>query len=107
MSKSQLISTFKQKKATYSIRISNHAMQRLEERNISYNAVCEDILSLTFAEFKNLQSKNQDIMFINLLNNYSIVFCFDKNTLIIKTVINKSNNIEVYGDTYVRILDNN
>jgi hypothetical protein len=51
-------------------------MQRLAERKLAYKDVIKDILSLTFIEFKNLKSKNKDIMIINLLKNYSIVFCF-------------------------------
>ena len=105
MSKSKLVTTFKQNNDTYSIRISNHAMQRLDERKLSYKNVIKDILSLTFTEFKNLQAKNKDIMFINLKKDYSTVICFNKNKLIIKTVINKSNDIEVYGDTFVRIIE--
>ncbi len=76
---------------TYSIRISDHANIRMQERNISSYVVAGNILALGKDQLVELQKTSEDFVIIDTVRNTSIVAGFKGNKIIIITVIDKSN----------------
>ena len=102
---SKSIASFKINGNTHSLRVSHHAEKRFKERNIKFENVVNDIFNLEISEFMEMKNQDLDYMLINRKNNYSIVIKFNGNRMIIATVINKSNEIKVYGNTKIKIID--
>lgn len=76
------------KNVSYVIRLSQHSIQRIKERNINNNIIINNILSL---DIINIKDYNNDIIIIDKKNNMSIVASINKYTITIITVIDKGN----------------
>ena len=85
---------------TYSVRISNHAQKRMQERNISEYVVAGNILTLGKKRLLQLQKAEEDFIIIDDITKTSIVAGFKRNTITIITVIDKS-NIFVKSETQI------
>ena len=75
------------KNVSYVIKLSQHSIQRIKERNINNNIIINNILSL---DIINIKDCNNHIIIIDRKNNISIVASINKYTITIITVINKS-----------------
>lgn len=85
---------------TYSIRISNHAQKRMEQRNISSYVIAGNILSLGKERLIKLQKMGEDFIIIDDITKTSIVAGFKGNRIFIITVINKC-NVFIKSETQV------
>ena len=81
------INTFTINNKTYSIRLSSHAKQRLQQRNIDLYQVTGSILSLGEKTITEYSGSNRDIFIMDKVNNFSIVCNITNNTITIVTVI--------------------
>ena len=98
--KKKCIATINIEGNTYSIRISNHAQKRMEQRNISSYVIAGNILSLGKERLIELQKMEDDFIIIDDITRTSIVAGFKRNTITIITVIDKS-NIFVKSETQI------
>mgnify|MGYP001092671431 CR=1 FL=1 len=98
--KKKCIATINIEGNTYSIRISNHAQKRMQERNISSYVIAGNILSLGKNRLLQLQKSGEDFIIIDDITNTSIVAGFKNNRMFIITVIDKC-NIFVKSETQV------
>lgn len=76
---------------TYSIETSNHAAERMVERNVDAYVVAGSVLALGPARIDALQAEREDAMIIDKENNIAVVVALRPNEITIVTVINKSN----------------
>ena len=81
------INTFTINNKTYSIRLSSHAKQRLQQRNIDLYQVTGSILSLGEKTITEYSGSNRDIFIQDKQNNFSIVCNITNRTITIVTVI--------------------
>jgi len=72
---------------TYSIRLSNHANQRLTQRQIDLFQVTGSILSLVQQTITEYSGSNRDIFIMDKQNGFSIVCNISACTITIVTVI--------------------
>lgn len=84
------INTFTINNNTYSIRLSNHAQQRLTQRNLDLYQVTGSILSLGQQQIEYYAGSNRDIFIKDSQNNFSVVCNIVKNTITIVTVIDNA-----------------
>ena len=84
------VNTFTIDKKTYSIRLTDHAQLRLQQRNIDLFQVIGSILSLGENRITEYQNTNRDIFIMDKQNNFSIVFTIEQNTIYIITVIDSA-----------------
>ena len=98
--KKKCIATIDIGSSTYSVRISNHAQKRMQERNISEYVVAGNILTLGKKRLLQLQKAEEDFIIIDDITKTSIVAGFKRNTITIITVIDKS-NIFVKSETQI------
>jgi len=82
-----MISSFTIADKTYSIRLTNHAQQRLTDRNIDLFQVTGSILSLGENIIEKYSGSNRDIFIMDKANNFSIVCNITYRTITIITVI--------------------
>lgn len=83
----RMISSFTIGNKTYSIRLTNHAKQRLTDRNIDLYQVTGSILSLGQNTITTYSGSDKDIFIIDKANNFSIVCNITYRTITIVTVI--------------------
>ena len=81
------INTFTLNNKTYSIRLSSHASQRLQQRQIDLYQVTGSILSLGEKTITAYSGSNRDIFIMDKQNNFSIVCNITNRTITIITVI--------------------
>jgi len=81
------INTFTINNKTYSIRLSSHASQRLQQRNIDLYQTTGSILSLGEKTITDYAGSNRDIFIMDKQNNFSIVCNITGYTITIITVI--------------------
>jgi len=81
------INTFTINNNTYSIRLTNHAELRLQQRQIDLYQVTGSILSLGEKTITAYAGSNRDIFIQDKPNNFSIVCNITNNTITIITVI--------------------
>jgi hypothetical protein len=86
----KVINSFTIANKTYSIRLTNHAQQRLTDRNIDIFQVTGSILSLGQKTIIAYSGSNRDIFIMDKEHNFSIVCNITINTITIVTVINNS-----------------
>lgn len=86
----KVISTFTIADKTYSIRLTTHAQQRLQQRNIDLYQVTGSILSLGQKNITEYSGSNRDIFIMDKQNNFSIVCNITHRTITIVTVINNA-----------------
>lgn len=98
--KNTCIATINIEGNTYSIRISNHAQKRMEQRNISSYVIAGNILSLGKERLIKLQKMGEDFIIIDDITKTSIVAGFKGNRIFIITVINKC-NVFIKSETQV------
>lgn len=82
-----MINSFTIANKTYSIRLTNHAQQRLTDRNIDLFQVTGSILSLGQKTITAYSGTNRDIFIMDKQNNFSIVCNITHRTITIVTVI--------------------
>jgi len=82
-----MISTFTINQKTYSIRLSNHAQTRLQQRKIDLYQITGSILSLGEQTIETYSGNNKDLFIIDKENNFSIVCNIEHRTITIITVI--------------------
>lgn len=85
-----MISTFTINNNTYSIRLSDHATQRLQQRNLDLYQITGSILSLGEKTITEYSGSDKDIFIMDKENNFSIVCNITNNTITIVTVINNA-----------------
>jgi hypothetical protein len=88
--KTKSLTTFTIDKQTYSVRTTEHSEKRLVKREIDEYTVVSNILSLGKEKIKYYQEQDKDVMVIDEIKDFSICFTINKNTIIIITVIDKS-----------------
>ena len=98
--KKKCIATIQIGRNTYSIRVSDHAQKRMEERNIFSYVIAGNILSLGKTRLLQLQKAREDFIIIDDITNTSIVAGFKNNRIFIITVIDKC-NIFVKSETQI------
>jgi len=81
------INQFTLNKRTFSIRLTDHAEIRLNQRHIDLFRVTGAILSLGEERILNYKNSNRDILLQDKANNFAVVFSIDFNTITIITVI--------------------
>lgn len=74
---------------TYSIRLTNHAEDRLKQRNIDIYQTIGSILSLGEKRIQYYSGSNRDIFIMDKENGFSIVCNIELRTITIVTVIDK------------------
>ena len=84
------INTFTLNNKTYWIRLSQHAEQRLQQRNIDLYQVTGSILSLGEKTITAYSGSNRDIFIMDKVNNFSIVCNITNRTITIITVIDNA-----------------
>lgn len=84
------INTFTLNNKTYSIRLTNHANQRLTQRNIDLFQCIGSILSLGEKTITTYSGSNRDIFIQDKPNNFSIVCNISACTITIITVIDNA-----------------
>ena len=97
------INTFTLNNKTYSIRLSSHASQRLQQRNIDLYQVTGSILSLGQKTITDYSGSNKDIFIMDKENNFSVVCNIVNYTIMIVTVINNSDCWVKSGTIAVRL----
>jgi len=75
---------------TYSIRLTAHAKQRLQDRNLDLFQVTGSILSLGQKTITDYSGSNRDIFIMDKVNNFSIVCNIENCTIMIVTVIDSA-----------------
>ena len=83
----RMINSFTIADKTYSIRLTNHAQQRLNQRNIDLFQVIGSILSLGQKTITAYAGSNRDIFILDKEHNFSIVCNISACTITIITVI--------------------
>ncbi len=86
----RMISSFTIGDKTYSIRLTNHAKQRLQQRQIDLYQVTGSILSLGEKTIESYSGSDKDIFIMDKENNFSVVCNIVNYTIMIVTVINNS-----------------
>lgn len=86
----------------YDIIASNHAMERMTERNVDKYVVAGNVIALGPERIAELQKNNDEAIIIDEVNNVSVVVGFGKNHITIITVIAKANvfvknNTQIYN----------
>lgn len=92
---------FKYNYKTYSLRITAHAQERIDERNIDYTQVLLDIAELRIDEVLEIMGKFEAMMIVNDKDKIATVLAFDKCKLVIATVIDKGKEVSALPGTYV------
>jgi hypothetical protein len=91
MKKDKMIAQITINKQTYSIRATEHSLQRMTERKIDEYVVSGNVLALGATRLLKLQEAQEEAIIIDKKTNTSIVIAFLRNTIKIITVIDKSN----------------
>jgi len=99
----KMINSFTIFNKTYSIRLTNHAEQRLQERQIDLFQVTGSILSLGENIIEKYSGSNRDIFIMDKANNFSVVCNIVNYTIMIVTVINNSDCWVKSGTIAVRL----
>lgn len=89
---------------TYSIRASDHALQRMAERGVDEYVVAGTVVSLGKARLQELQDEDAEAIIIDEAKDVAVVIGFRGNRVMVITVINKS-NVFVKSDTTIERLD--
>lgn len=86
----KMISAFIITDKTYSIRLTKHAEQRLQQRNVDLYQVTGSILSLGEKTITKYSGSDKDIFIMDKVNNFSIICNITANTITIITVIDSA-----------------
>lgn len=99
----KMINSFTIANKTYSIRLTNHAQQRLTQRNIDLFQTIGSILSLGKKTITAYAGSNRDIFIMDKQNNFSIVCNITINTITIITVIDSADCWIKQGTTAINL----
>ena len=99
----KMINSFTIANKTYSIRLTNHAKQRLTDRNIDLFQVTGSILSLGQKTITAYAGSNRDIFIMDKEHNFSIVCNISACTITIITVIDSADCWIKQGTTAVNL----
>ena len=97
------INQFTLNNKTYSIRLSTHAQQRLQQRQIDLYQVTGSILSLGEKTITAYSGSNRDIFIMDKVNNFSIVCNISVYTITIVTVIDSADCWIKQGTTAINL----
>lgn len=86
----KMINTFTINNKTYSIRLSDHAQLRLQQRNIDLFQAVGAILALGEKRIVDYAGSNRDILIQDKEHNFSVVCCIESRTITIITVIDNA-----------------
>lgn len=75
----------------YSLRATEHSLERMEQRGISGYVIAGDVISLGKERILELQKKQVDVALIDKKRGIAVIMQFKNNTLKILTVIDKAN----------------
>jgi hypothetical protein len=84
-----MVNTFTLNNKTYSIRLSDHASERLQQRNIDLFQAVGAILSLGENRITEYSGNNRDIFILDNEHNFSVVCNIEFRTITIVTAIDK------------------
>ncbi len=76
---------------TYSIRATEHALERMEQRDVDGYVVTGNILALGPERLQKLQEANEEAIIIDKQKDVSVVIGFKGNRIQVVTVIDKAN----------------
>jgi hypothetical protein len=103
MKKDKLLAQIKINNRDYSIRATDHCLQRMAERKIDEYVVSGNVLALGETKLLKLQEAQEEAIIIDKKTNTSIVVAFIRNTVKIITVIDKANVFVKDGTRIERI----
>lgn len=98
-----MINSFTIADKTYSIRLTNHAQQRLNQRNIDLFQTIGSILSLGEKTITAYAGSNRDIFIMDKEHNFSIVCNISACTITIITVIDSADCWIKQGTTAINL----
>lgn len=89
----------------YTIKLSNHAAERMVEREVSKDQVIDNILSLSLKDFRYLRDHSLKVIVINKETKVSVVLGFNREIDIVTvvTVIKKENPYVSKGTVRVNL----
>ena len=90
MAKGKFLSKIEMTDQSFSIRASEHAVERLTERNVDAYTATAAVIALGEAVLTDLQVTKDEAMIIDEDNGIAIVVGFRKHTCYIVTAMNKS-----------------
>lgn len=102
MAKNKRLASVRIEGKDYSIRATAHSMDRMRTRRVDEITVVGNILAIGKDNIKSLLH-DDDYMLIDTQNNVSIVFTREKNTLLVVTVIDKSNVFVKQGTKVIKL----
>lgn len=88
----------------YSIRATEHGLERMLQRKVSEEMVINGVLSLGKEKLLELKYEGKKTMIIDQINKITIVLDFKKNTFKIVTVINNINVFIKEGQKVERVI---
>jgi len=91
MKKDKLLAQLEINGQHYSVRATIHAMERMKQRGIDEFVVSGNVLALGKQKLQELQESQEEAIIIDEQNGCAVVIGFNKNTVKVITVINKSN----------------
>lgn len=92
---------FNYKGKGYTINLSEHAQERMEERGVTAEQVVHNIASITLEELGHLSKHSSEAMIIDKESLVNVVLGFKHSTITVITVIKKKNPY-AKKNTYVR-----
>jgi len=98
-----MVNSFTIENKTYSIRLTQHAQQRLQQRNIDLYQTIGSILSLGQKTITEYSGSNRDIFILDKAHNFSIVCNIENCTITIITVIDSADCWIKQGTTAVNL----
>ena len=88
----------------YSIRVTRHALEQMDTRCVSSADVVESVLELKVNRLLYLQSMWENICLINSKLNITVIFRWVKNTILVLTVLPKSEQVFAKNGTWYECL---
>lgn len=98
-----LMDSFTINNQTFNIILTNHAVKRLQERNIDKFQAIGAIMAIGQNKILEYKDTNKDIMVIDKQNNFSIVATIEGQDIVIITLIDKSDIYVKEGTTAINL----
>ena len=100
MSKGKFLSTIKINNNTWSLRATDHALERMSQRNVDAYAATSSVIALGEEVLTELRNTNDEAMILDEDAGFALVVGFKANTAWVITVINKA---RCYAKTGTRV----
>lgn len=91
MGKGKSLAQIKIGRDTYSIRATEHAVERMAQRHVDAYVVTGNVLALGPEKLADLKATSEDAIIIDTRTNTAVVVTVEKQTIKVVTVIDKSN----------------